>query len=118
MFRAHEVNVMAGKNVLTVNDLNFDAEVLKSGVPVLVDFTATWCGPCKQIAPFVDQLADEYQGRAKVAKLDIDDSPGIASKYGIRGVPTLLVFKGGEVVGQQVGAVPKGRIQGLIDGAL
>ena len=109
---------MAGKNVLTVNEENFDAEVLKSGVPVLVDFTATWCGPCKQIAPLVDQVADEYAGRAKVAKLDIDDSPGIASKYGIRGVPTLLVFKGGQVVGQQVGPAPKGRIAGLLDGAL
>ena len=98
---------MAGKNVLSVNELNFEAEVLKSDVPVLVDFTATWCGPCRQIAPLVDQIADEYLGRAKVAKLDIDDSPGIAQKYGIRGVPTLYVFKGGQVVAQQVGAVPK-----------
>jgi thioredoxin 1 len=118
MFSPQETTNMAGKNVLAVNDMNFESEVLKSEVPVLVDFTAEWCGPCKQIAPFVDQLADEYVGRAKVAKLDIDQAPGVASKYGIRGVPTLLVFKGGAVVGQQVGAVPKGRIQGLIDGAL
>jgi len=109
---------MAGKNVHSVNELNFDSEVLKSEVPVLVDFTATWCGPCRQIAPLVDQLADEFEGRVKVAKLDIDDSPGIAKRYGIRGVPTLYVFKGGEVVGQQVGAVPKRTIQQLMERAL
>ncbi|MFO0007307.1 MAG: thioredoxin family protein [bacterium] len=83
---------MAGKNVLTLNDLNFENEVIKSDTPVLVDFTATWCGPCKQIAPFIDQLADEYVGKMKVAKLDIDDAPGTAAKFGIRGVPTLIVF--------------------------
>lgn len=98
---------MAGKNVLTVNDLNFDSEVLKSESPVLVDFTATWCGPCKQIAPYIDQLADEYAGKMKVAKLDIDDSPNTAAKFGIRGVPTLVVFKAGKPVAQQVGAAPK-----------
>lgn len=109
---------MAGKNVLTVNELNFEAQVLKSEVPVLVDFTATWCGPCRQIAPLVDQIADEYVGRAKVAKLDIDESPGIAQKYGIRGVPTLYVFKGGQVVAQQVGAVPKTALVSLVERAL
>jgi thioredoxin 1 len=108
---------MAG-NVQSVNDLNFDAEVLKSDLPVLVDFTASWCGPCKQIAPLVEQLAGEYAGKVKVAKLDIDESPGTAQKFGIRGVPTLYVFKGGEVVGQQVGAVPKGTIAQLMDRAL
>lgn len=109
---------MAGKNVLTVNELNFEAQVLKSDVPVLVDFTATWCGPCRQIAPLVDQIADEYVGRAKVVKLDIDESPGIAQKYGIRGVPTLYVFKGGQVVAQQVGAVPKTALVSLVERAL
>ncbi len=109
---------MAGKNIHSVNDLNFDSEVVKSDMPVLVDFTATWCGPCRQIAPLVDQLADEYDGRVKVTKLDIDDSPGTAQKYGIRGVPTLLMFKGGEVVGQQVGAAPKKVIAQLIDRGL
>ncbi|RLB51006.1 MAG: thioredoxin [Deltaproteobacteria bacterium] len=109
---------MAGKNVHAVNDLNFDEEVLKSDLPVLVDFTATWCGPCRQVAPIVDQIADEYEGKLKVTKLDIDDAPGTAQKYGIRGVPTLYIFKGGEVVGQQVGAVPKTMIQQLVERAL
>ena len=109
---------MAGKNVVAVNDLNFDQEVVQSGVPVLVDFTATWCGPCRQIAPLVDQLADEYAGRAKVVKLDIDESPGTAQRFQIRGVPTILVFKGGEVVGQQVGMAPKTRLSDLLSKAL
>jgi len=109
---------MAGKNVSVVNDLNFDEEVLKADKPVLVDFTATWCGPCRQIAPFIDQLADEYAGRAKVAKLDIDDSPNVAAKFGIRGVPTLYVFKGGRVVAQQQGAAPKTIIARLIETGL
>jgi thioredoxin 1 len=109
---------MAGQNVHEVNDINFDAEVLRSEVPVLVDFTATWCGPCRQIAPLVDQIAVEYAGKLKVAKVDIDESPGTAQKFGIRGVPTLYVFKGGELVGKQVGAVPKSVIQGLVDRSL
>ncbi len=108
---------MAG-NVKTVNDLNFDTDVLGSDVPVLVDFHATWCGPCKMIAPFVEQLADEYQGRAKVVKVDIDESPNTAAKFGITGVPTVLAIKGGEVVGKQQGAAPKPVLQRLIDGAL
>ncbi len=109
---------MAGKNVHVVNDINFDQEVLRSETPVLVDFTATWCGPCRQIAPLIDQIADEYDGRLKVTKLDIDDSPATAQKFGIRGVPTLYVFKGGEVVAQQVGAVPKSVMQQLVERAL
>ena len=109
---------MAGKNVHEINDLNFDAEVLKSDVPVLLDFSATWCGPCKAIAPLVDQLADEYEGRMKVGKMDIDDSPGTAQKYGIRGVPTLYVCKGGEVVAKMTGAAPKQNIAALMDRAL
>jgi thioredoxin 1 len=109
---------MAGRNIHSVNDINFDDEVLKSDVPVLVDFTATWCGPCRQIAPFVEQVADEYAGKVKVTKLDIDDSPATAQRYQIRGVPTLYLFKGGEVVAQQVGAVPKSAILQLIERAL
>ena len=109
---------MAGTNTQEFNDLNFDAEVVKSDTPVLVDFTATWCGPCKAIAPLVDQLADEYTGRVKVGKVDIDASPGIAQRFGIRGVPTLYVFKGGEVVAKMTGAAPKQNIAALMDRAL
>lgn len=109
---------MAGAGVSAVNDINFDAEVLESAVPVLVDFTATWCGPCRQIAPLVEQLATEYDGRLKVTKLDIDESPGTAQKFGIRGVPTLYIFKGGELVAQQTGAVPKRVLQEMVDKAL
>jgi thioredoxin 1 len=109
---------MSGDKVITVNDLNFDTEVLESGVPVLVDFSATWCQPCRAIAPLVNQLAGEYEGRVKVTTVDIDESPATALKFSIRGVPTLLMIKGGKVVGQQVGAVPKARIAALIDGAL
>ncbi len=108
----------AGDKVIPVNDLNFESEVLKSDVPVLVDFSATWCQPCRAIAPFVNQLAGEYEGRVKVTALDIDESPGTAQRFQIRGVPTLLMIKNGEVVGQQVGAVPKVKIQALMDGAL
>jgi thioredoxin 1 len=109
---------MAGDKVIPVNDLNFDAEVLQSEIPVLIDFTATWCQPCRAIAPLVNQLAGEYDGRVKVTSLDIDESPGVAQRYQIRGVPTLLVIKGGQVVGQQVGAVPKTKIAALMDQAL
>lgn len=109
---------MAGKNVHSVNDLNFDTEVLTSDLPVLVDFTATWCGPCKRVAPLVDQLADEYEGRFKVAKVDVDEAPNVATKYRIRSVPSLMVFKGGEVVATQLGAVPKNIIAQMMDRAL
>ena len=105
-------------NVESVNDLNFDQEVINSDTPVLVDFSATWCGPCKQIAPFVEQLSAEYAGKVKVRMVDIDESPGTAAKYGVRGVPTLKVFKNGEVVAEQVGAAPKAKIQALIERAL
>jgi thioredoxin 1 len=109
---------MAGQNVLQVNDGNFETEVLQSDVPVLVAFAATWCGPCKQIAPLLDQLADEYEGRVLVAKVDIDESPGLAKSFQIRGVPTLCVVKGGEVVAKQAGAAPKSTIAALMEKAL
>jgi thioredoxin 1 len=108
----------AGKNVHEFNELNFDQEVLQSDVPVLVDFSATWCGPCKAIAPLVGQLADEYAGKIKVGTLDIDEAQGVAQRFGIRGVPTLYVFKGGEVVGKLVGAAPKQNIAALMQRAL
>jgi thioredoxin 1 len=109
---------MAGDKVIPVNDLNFDSEVLQSSVPVLIDFSATWCQPCRAIAPFVNQLAGEYEGRVKVTTVDIDESPNTAQKYRIRGVPTLVMVKDGQIVGQQVGAVPKAKIQQLMDQAL
>jgi len=88
-----------GEKVIPVNDLNFESEVLKSSVPVLIDFSATWCQPCRALAPLVDQLAGEYEGRVKVTAVDIDESPGTAQKYGIRGVPTLIMIKDGQIVG-------------------
>lgn len=105
---------MASKNVQTFNEMNFEAEVLKSDVPVLVDFTATWCGPCKALAPIVDKVADEYQGKVKVGKVDIDDAPGIATKYGIRSVPTVLIFKNGEKTAQNVGLTTRDKLVGLL----
>ncbi len=98
---------MAGANVLEINDLNFETEVLKATVPFLLDFSATWCGPCKVLSPIVDKVADEYQGKVKVGKLDIDDSPGVAAKFGIRGVPTVLVFKAGQEAARHVGVTNK-----------
>ncbi len=94
---------MAG-NVIELNDENFDTEVSKSAQPVLVDFGATWCGPCKALAPVVEKLADETAGKYKVCKVDIDDAPGVTAKFGVRSVPTILVFKNGEKSGQHVGA--------------
>ncbi len=101
---------MASTDVLILEDRTFDAEVLKSDIPVLVDFWAVWCGPCKAIAPTVDELAKEYKGKLKVAKLDIDNHQQVPQKYGIRSIPTLLLFKGGQVVDTIIGAVPRSKI--------
>ncbi len=90
-----------------VTDANFESEVLKSEQPVLVDFWAEWCGPCRMVAPIVEELAKEYNGTLKVGKMDVDSNPQVSMQYGIRSIPTLLVFKGGRVVEQVVGAVPK-----------
>ncbi len=98
---------MAGKNVIELTDTNFDAEVLQSKEPVLVDFTATWCGPCKVLAPIVEKIADESAGTYRVGKLDIDEAPGIMKRYGVRGVPTVMVFKAGQQVAQHVGVTNK-----------
>jgi thioredoxin 1 len=92
---------------LEVNDGNFDELVVKSDKPVIVDFWAEWCGPCRMIAPFIEEISDEYSGKAVVVKCDVDSSPNVASKYGIRNIPTVLFFKNGNVADKQVGAVPK-----------
>jgi thioredoxin 1 len=109
---------MASDKLVTITDSNFDNEVLKSSQPVLIDFWATWCGPCRAIAPVVEQLAGEYSGRVKVGKVDIDANPKTPTQYDVRSIPTLLVFKQGKVVGQIVGAVPKPKIEELIKKAL
>ncbi|MBY0375192.1 MAG: thioredoxin [Bryobacteraceae bacterium] len=106
---------MAGVNTLTFTDAAWDHEVLKSDQPVLVDFWAEWCGPCRMIAPTVDAIADEFTGRVKVGKLNVDENPNVTMKYQIRGIPALLVLKNGQVVGQQVGAVGKADLQKLIE---
>lgn len=94
-------------NYVILNDDNFEQEVIKSDVPVLIDFWAEWCMPCKMIAPIVEELANEYQGKLKVGKLDVDSNPQVSMKYGIRSIPTLLIFKNGQPVDQIIGAVPK-----------
>jgi thioredoxin 1 len=105
---------MASLNVKELTDANFDAEVLKSEVPTLVDFWAVWCGPCKQIAPMVEALADVYQGRMNVAKMDVDHHQLVPQQYGVRSIPTLLFFKGGKVVGQMVGVHPRSKLEAEI----
>src|SRR5262249_27839008 len=108
-------DTMAAENVQTFTDGNFDDTVLKSGAPVLVDFWAEWCGPCKRLAPTVDALAAEYAGKVTVGKLNIDENPNVSFKYQVRGIPTLLLFKGGQVVEQVVGAAPKDDLKKVID---
>lgn len=109
---------MASDKVLELTDDSFDSDVLQSTVPVLVDFWASWCAPCKAIAPVVDGLADEYDGQVKVAKLNVDENPATPGQFGVRGIPTLILFKNGKVVDQVVGAVPKNQLEGLIKKAL
>lgn len=103
------------EKILHVTDETFEDDVLKSQQPVLVDYWAEWCGPCKMIAPILDELADDYADRLKIAKLNIDDNPAIPPKYGIRGIPTLMLFKNGEVEATKVGAVSKSQLQAFID---
>jgi thioredoxin 1 len=101
---------MAGQFVTEVNDADFEKQVLQSDTPVLVDFWAAWCGPCRALAPVVDQVADEYQGKLKVMKMDVDKNNATPGRYGIRGIPALLIFKDGKVAEQIVGFVPKEQI--------
>lgn len=105
---------MASEKVLAFSDDNFETEVLQSSIPVLVDFWASWCAPCKAVAPIIDALAQDFEGQVKVGKVNVDDNPATPSKYGIRGIPTIMLFKDGKLVEQVVGAVPKSQLEALI----
>jgi len=109
---------MASDKIFAFTDAQFDADVLKSDTPVLVDFWATWCAPCLAIAPVLEQLADEYDGKIKIGKVNVDENPASPSQYGVRGIPTMILFKDGEIVDQLVGAVPKKQVEALLQKAL
>jgi thioredoxin 1 len=106
---------MASEKILTLTDTNFDQSVIMSGKPVLVDFWAEWCGPCRRLEPTVEELATDYDGRVVVGKLNVDDNAGIAGRFSIRGIPTLLLFKGGQIVEQIVGLADKDTLKRLIE---
>ncbi len=106
---------MANADILTLNDTNFDEQLTRLAGPILVDFWAAWCGPCKVVAPLIEELAREFDGRAHMAQVNIDENGDLVNRFGIRSIPTLLVFKGGKVVDQLVGAAPKERIRRLVE---
>lgn len=106
------------EKITHVTDDNFDAEVLNAETPVLVDYWAEWCGPCKMIAPILDQIASDYDGKLKVTKLNIDDNPAAPRRYGIRGIPTLMIFKDGDIQATKVGAVSKSQLTAFIDDSI
>jgi len=106
------------KNIIEVTDGNFEAEVLQASLPTLVDFWAAWCGPCRVVGPIVIELADEYAGKLRVGKMDVDQNQQTPARFGIRGIPTLILFKDGEVADQIVGAVPKARFVEMLDRVL
>ena len=102
-------------NVVNVTDVSFETDVLQSGMPVLVDFWASWCGPCRMVAPILDELAEEFAGRAKIAKVNVDENQQVPAQFGIRSIPTLILFKDGQVVATQVGALPKNQLAAFIN---
>ena len=106
---------MSSDKIIHLTDDTFETEVVNSDKPVLVDYWADWCGPCKMIAPILDEIADEYAGRVKIAKLNIDENPATPPKFGIRGIPTLMLFKGGNVEATKVGAVSKSQLTAFLD---
>ncbi|OWT65737.1 thioredoxin TrxA [Candidimonas nitroreducens] len=106
------------ESIKHVSDASFDADVLKSDLPVLVDYWAAWCGPCKMIAPLLESAAQEYQGRVTIAKLDVDANPETAAKFGIRGIPTLMLFKNGKAAATKVGALSKSQLDAFLDESL
>jgi thioredoxin 1 len=110
--------MLVSEQIVHVTDDSFEAEVLKSDLPVLVDYWAEWCGPCKMIAPVLDEISGEYTGKIRVAKLNIDENPNTPPRYGIRGIPTLMLFKDGEVEATKVGAVSKSQLIAFIDSNL
>jgi len=105
-------------NIINVTDSTFEQEVLSSEIPVLLDYWAEWCGPCKMIAPTLNDIADEYSGKIKVAKLNIDENPGIPAKFGVRGIPTLMIFKSGSIEATKVGAMSKSQLSAFIDSTI
>ncbi len=107
-----------GNSIVHTSDANFSSDVLKSETPVLLDFWAEWCGPCKMIAPILDEIAEEYKGRVKIAKINIDENPQTPPRFNIRGIPTLILFKNGTVEAQKVGAVSKSQLAAFLDNNL
>jgi len=107
-----------GNSILHISDQNFEQEVIQSDIPVLVDYWAEWCGPCKMIAPVLDELSSEYAGRLKIAKLNVDENQSIPAKFGIRGIPTLMLFKQGQVEATKVGALSKSQLTAFLDSHL
>ncbi|MFI5323407.1 MAG: thioredoxin [Thermodesulfobacteriota bacterium] len=105
---------MAANGIIELSDTNFDAEVIKSETPVLVDFWAPWCGPCRAIASIVEEISSSYQGKLKVGKLNVDENQQTTMKFGIRSIPTLIIFKGGKAIEQIIGAVPRGEIERVV----
>jgi thioredoxin 1 len=110
--------MMSSELIVNTSDANFAADVLQSDVPVLVDYWAPWCGPCKMIAPVLDELAGEYQGRVKIVKVNVDENAATAAKFGVRGIPTLTLFKNGEIASTKVGALSKSQLTAFIDSSI